>query len=77
MVLFLWVDLLEFPKCSSYCKNFSMGRSCARILILTRLAYGAAVQAAVLNGAGNHNIKYLVLLDVTPLSLGVEVLGKK
>lgn len=39
------------------------------------VAYGAAVQAAILSGEGNQNIKNLMLLDVTPLSLGTELNG--
>ena len=35
------------------------------------VAIGAAVQAGVLGG----DVKYLLLLDVTPLSLGIETLG--
>ncbi|CAA0820553.1 Probable mediator of RNA polymerase II transcription subunit 37c [Striga hermonthica] len=36
------------------------------------VAYGAAVQAAVLSGIGDNKVRGLVLLDVTPLSLGIE-----
>jgi heat shock protein 1/8 len=39
------------------------------------VAYGAAVQAAKMAGMGNEKVQHIVLLDVTPLSLGVEVVG--
>ncbi|KAJ0821445.1 putative Heat shock protein 70 family [Helianthus annuus] len=37
------------------------------------VAYGAAVLAANLSGKGNQALKNMTLLDVTPLSLGIEI----
>ena len=39
------------------------------------VAYGAAVQAAILTGQGNSKTQELLLLDVSPLSMGIETDG--
>ncbi|XP_027160139.1 probable mediator of RNA polymerase II transcription subunit 37c [Coffea eugenioides] len=40
------------------------------------VAYGAAVQAAVLAGGGHEKLQDFVLVDITPLSLSIEVVGE-
>uniref|UniRef100_A0A6G6ACT4 Heat shock 70 kDa protein-like protein n=1 Tax=Borely moumouvirus TaxID=2712067 RepID=A0A6G6ACT4_9VIRU len=39
------------------------------------VAYGAAVQAAILSGQSDDKLNNIVLVDVTPLSLGLETVG--
>jgi heat shock protein 1/8 len=39
------------------------------------VAYGAAVQAAILTNQGNEKTQELLLIDVAPLSMGIETAG--
>lgn len=39
------------------------------------VAYGAAVQGGVLGGDSDDNVKDILLLDVAPLTLGIETVG--
>lgn len=40
------------------------------------IAYGAAIQAAILQGDKSEHVKNLILCDVAPLSLGIRTEGK-
>lgn len=39
------------------------------------VAYGAAVQGGVLSGVKDNKLDKIILLDITPLSLGIETVG--
>jgi molecular chaperone DnaK (HSP70) len=39
------------------------------------VAYGAAVQAAILSGVQDNNTRDLILIDIIPLTLGIETAG--
>lgn len=39
------------------------------------VAYGAAVQGGILGGESSEETKDILLIDVTPLTLGIETVG--
>lgn len=64
------------PKIQSLLQDFFDGKAlCKTINPDEAVAYGAAVQAAVLSGMRSDKTDDLLLLDVTPLSLGIETQG--
>ncbi|XP_065871497.1 heat shock cognate 70 kDa protein-like [Euphorbia lathyris] len=66
----------RIPKVQQMLQDFFNGKElCKSINPDEAVAYGAAVQAAILSGEGNEKVQDLVLLDVTPLSLGIETTG--
>ena len=66
----------RIPKVQEILSNFFNGKElCKSINPDEAIAYGAAVQAAILSGNSDEKLDQLILLDVTPLSLGVETAG--
>ncbi|KAF3583029.1 hypothetical protein DY000_02034940 [Brassica cretica] len=66
----------RIPKVQQLLQDFFNGKElCKSINPDEAVAYGAAVQGAILSGEGNEKVQDLLLLDVTPLSLGLETAG--
>ena len=66
----------RIPKVQQMLQDFFNGKElCKSINPDEAVAYGAAVQAAILSGEGSEKVQDLLLLDVTPLSLGLETAG--
>lgn len=66
----------RIPRVQQLLQDFFNGKElCKSINPDEAVAYGAAVQAAILSGEGNDKVQDLLLLDVTPLSTGLETAG--
>jgi len=66
----------RIPKVQTLLQDFFNGKElCKSINPDEAVAYGATVQAAILNNDSSSKVQDLLLLDVTPLSLGLETAG--
>lgn len=66
----------RIPKIQSLIQDFYNGKeACRSINPDEAVAYGAAVQAAILSGEQHSSVQDLLLLDVSPLSMGLETAG--
>ena len=66
----------RIPKVQKLLEDFFNGKTLNKTINPDEaVAYGAAVQAAILGGDKSNEIKDVLLVDVTPLSLGIETAG--
>ena len=67
----------RIPKVQKLLSDFFNGKDlCKSINPDEAVAYGAAVQAAILTGDTSRALEGIVLVDVVPLSIGIETSGK-
>jgi len=66
----------RIPKVQQLISDYFNGKElCKSINPDEAVAYGAAVQAAIVTGGGTDEVQGMLLLDVAPLSLGIETVG--
>merc|ERR1711957_99133 len=66
----------RIPKVQSMLSDFFNGKVLNKSINPDEaVAFGAAVQAAILTGQGNEKTQELLLLDVAPLTMGIETAG--
>lgn len=66
----------RIPKIQKLLEDFFNGKTLNKSINPDEaVAYGAAVQAAILSGDKSEEIKDVLLVDIAPLSLGIETAG--
>ena len=67
----------RIPRVQQLLQDFFNGKqACRGVDPDEAVAYGAAVQAAIIKGNTSEAVKDILLLDVAPLSLGIETAGE-
>lgn len=67
----------RIPKIQAMLSDYFNGKElCKSVNPDEAVTYGGAVQAAILSGSTDEAVSELLLLDVTPLSLGIETAGE-
>jgi L1 cell adhesion molecule like protein len=67
----------RIPKVQKILSDFFNGKNLNKSINPDEaVAYGAAVQASILSGEGIEEFKDMLLIDVTPLSMGIETSGQ-
>lgn len=67
----------RIPKVQQLLSNFFNGKELNKSINPDEaVAYGAAVQGAILSGHGDESTSEVLLVDVAPLSLGIETAGE-
>jgi heat shock 70kDa protein 1/2/6/8 len=65
----------RIPRIVKLVSDFFNGKEPHKIKPDEAVTYGAAVQAAILSGDTSEKTQDLLLLDIAPLSLGIETAG--
>jgi heat shock 70kDa protein 1/2/6/8 len=67
----------RIPRIQELIKSYFNGKElCRNINPDEAIAYGASVQGAILTGESDEKLDNMILLDITPLTLGIETQGR-